>query len=128
MNWDLGIGAKTLKIHIMTGLIELLQSLNRYRFSLQAYKTSHSEVELSAINPNDTSLRFKVGFADVHYIQLPISWIGSFIVGSDNEREEVIHRTGLRPVGAVSSEVKLYKSLQGEVLILGGLMLVQPQS
>ena len=110
----------------MTKLIESLQTLKNYRFSLQRYKINHSELELSAVNPNDTSLRFTIGFMDVYYIQLPISWIGSFKVGSDSEREAIIHKTGLS-IGGFSSGVKLFKSLDGEVLILGALGLIKPR-
>ncbi|HKY55598.1 MAG TPA: hypothetical protein VJM08_14880 [Anaerolineales bacterium] len=109
----------------MTKLIESLQTLKNYRFTLQSYKLNHSELELSAINPDDPSLRFKIGFMAVYYFQLPISWIGSFKIGSDSEQEAIIRKTGLS-LRESSSGVKLYKSLDGEVLILGALGLITP--
>ncbi len=108
----------------MAELIERLQNLNGYRFTLQRYKINHSELLLSAIRPDDTSFRFNIGFANVHYIQMPISWIGSFVIGSDSEREEIINRIGLH-IGGFGSAVELFKSLQNEVLILGALMLIK---
>ena len=109
----------------MTELIRGLQSLKRYRFSIREYKLNHSELVLSAINPEDTSLRFTVRFADVYYIQLPTSWIGSFEIGSDSEREEIMSKIG-SPKRGIASAVKLFKSLQSEILILGALMLMEP--
>lgn len=108
-------------------LIESLQRLKNYRFSLREYKINHSELVLSAINPDNVSFRFNIGFADVYYIQLPTSWIGSFEIGSDKEREEIIYKTSL-PIGGFDSNIKLYKSLQGEVRILGVLMRVEPNA
>ena len=109
----------------MTQLIESLRSLKTYRFTLRRYKINHSELALSAINPDATRLRYMVGFANVHYIQLPVSWVGSFVTGSDTETEEIINKAGLSISGS-SSGFKLYKSLEGEVLILGALMLIKP--
>lgn len=106
-------------------LIENLQGLKNYRFSLREYKINHSELVLSAVNPDNASFRFNIGFADVYYIQLPTSWIGSFEIGSDSEREEIMSRIGL-PIRGIASAVKLFKSLQSEILILGALMLMEP--
>ena len=92
----------------MAELVESLQKLNGYRFTLRGYKINHSEMLLSAINPEDTSIRFNIGFANVHYIRIPISWIGSFVIGSASEREEIINRIGL-PIGGFGSEDKLFR-------------------
>ena len=103
-----------------------LEKLNGCNFHLERYSVNHSELTLSAVNPEDTSFRFNAHFADVSYIKMPIGWKGNFEIGSDNEREEIITRIGL-PILGVSPAVKLYKSNQGEVLILGALMLIEPR-
>jgi hypothetical protein len=94
-------------------------------FCLKMYRINHSELTLSAVNREDTSLRFNVHFADVSCIKMPIGWNGNFEIGSESEREELITRLGL-PMLGVSPAVKLYKSNEGEVLILGALMLIEP--
>jgi hypothetical protein len=57
---------------------------------------------------------------------MPIGWNGIFEIGSESEREELITRLGL-PMLGVSSAVKLYKSNEGEAVILGALMLIEPR-
>jgi hypothetical protein len=103
-----------------------LEKLNDCNFLLKGYRINHSELTLSAVNKEDTSLRFNVHFADVSYIKMPIGWNGNFEIGSQSEREELITRIGL-PILGVGSAIKLYKSNQGEVLILGALMLIEPR-
>ena len=110
----------------MTVLITELEKLNDCNFCLEMYRINHSELTLSAVNKEDTSLRFNAHFAAVCYIKMPMGWTGNFEIGSDNEREELITRIGL-PILGVSSAIKLYKSNQGEVLILGALLLIEPR-
>lgn len=89
------------------------------------YRINHSELIFTAVNSEDTSLRFNVHFADVSYIKMPVGWNG-IEIGSESEREELITRLGL-PMLGVSSVVKLYKSNEGEAVILGALMLIEPR-
>ena len=110
----------------MTMSITELEKLNNCNFLLEGYRINHSELILSVVNPEDTSLKFYAHFADVSYIKMPIGWKGNFVIASDEEREEIINRIGL-PILGVGSAIKLYKSNQGEVLILAALMLIEPR-
>ena len=103
-----------------------LEKLNDCNFLLEAYRINHSELTLSVVNPEDVSIRFYAHFADVSYIKMPIGWKGNLVIASDDEREEIITRIGL-PILGISSAIKLYESNQGEVLILGALMLIEPR-
>jgi hypothetical protein len=111
----------------MNKSIEELEQLNGYRFLLKEYKENHCTLTLLAVNPKNTSMKYKVHFANVTYIQMPLGWIGGFEIGSDGEREEVIKKTGLSIRGFSSAE-KLFKANQGQTLILGALMLIEPSN
>ena len=105
----------------MTLPISELQKLDGYRFSLHNYVINHSTLTLQASNPDTQSSKLYLYFTDVHYIQMPTNWKSPFELGSNSEREEVAIKTGL-PLKGLSSGVYLYKSKDGNVIILGALM------
>jgi len=105
-----------------------LAKFDGFRFTLREYKTSHSTLVLSAVNLKDASSKFELGFADVHYIKLPASWVGRFEEGTIAERDEIIKRDVKFLEGLIhtpSSSLKLYNVNQDEVLIIGSLMHIE---
>lgn len=107
----------------MSKLFSELEKLHNYRFIFEEYKFNHSELVLSAVNTNDPSHRFRIGFGDVSYLQMPIGWTGSFTIGSEDELKSVINKLDF----PVSSTTKLYKANNGEIIILGTLMQIKQE-
>ncbi len=105
----------------MTIPISELEKLEGYSFSLQSYVVNHSTLTLYAASPDSPPVLFRLYFADVSYVQMPLGWKSPFQLGSDSEREGLIKKIGL-PLRGISSGVYLYKSTDGTVMILGALM------
>lgn len=106
-----------------------LEKFNSYRFTLKEYKQSHSTLVLSAINPENPSSRFQLGFSEVCYLRMPLSWIGNMEEGPISERDEII-KTNLKDSYEIiirfDPEIKLYKSNQDESIIIGYLLHIGP--
>ncbi len=107
----------------MFELPEELGQLNGYTFGPREYTLSHSLLTLHAVSPKNASIKFSVFFDDVHYIQMPASWKGSFEIGSDLEREELARKCKF----SLQDNVQLYKSNDNLVLILGRFAGIKPR-
>jgi hypothetical protein len=106
-----------------------LERFKGYRFTLREYKQSHSTLVLSAINPEDLSSRFELGFSEVHYIRMPLSWIGNIEEGSIFERDEILKtdtEESVELIRRVESGLKLYKANQNKIIIIGYLLHIGP--
>ena len=103
---------------------EELEKLKDYRFGLERFQTSLLNLTIFATSREKPHRKVYLQFVEVGYIKMPMDWLGGLELGSAQERAEIAALAGL-PVGGLSSTTQLYKSRQGEVLILGSLMLIE---
>ena len=101
-----------------------LRKLNGYHFSLEKYQKSLSNLTIRATSLEEPHRSVYLQFVEVGYIRMPINWKGDFELGSDSQCQDIADKAGL-PTGGLSSTTLLYSAQQGDVLILGSLMLIE---
>jgi len=101
-----------------------LEKLKGYRFNLEGFQKSLLNLTVRATSVEKPYHTVYLQFVEVGYVQMPIHWTGDFELGSESERQETANRAGL-PINGLSSSTKLYRAKQGDVLILGSLMVIE---
>lgn len=101
-----------------------LEALRGYRYRLWNYQSSHSTLTIRAVRSDRKHHNVHITFANVYYIQAPLSWDGDFTLGSYPEIAEVVARAGIKGPTEMTREIlSLFRaeSANGVVYILGAL-------
>jgi len=79
----------------MSTLEEELELIKGYTYQVWSFNVVDSELVLRATHNDKKKHNVHLTFINVHYLQMPNTWSGDLIVGSDEEMIEIAGKTDL---------------------------------
>jgi hypothetical protein len=79
----------------MSMLEDELDLIKGYSFQIWAFNVVDSELTLRATHKDKKKHNVHLTFINVHYLQMPNTWSGDIVVGSDEEMIEIAGKTNL---------------------------------